>query len=161
MSTQLTSEEKIFIEHAGIVFEQTGLPRMAGRIFGWLLIADPPYQSSDQLSEALMASKGSVSTMTRMLIQLGLVERLGMPGERLAHFQIRQDAWKNLIRHGLEEEIEMFRRLAESGLKSVASRTEHSQQWLQEMQDIYSFLEKEFPLLMSRWERKHDKNKSM
>ena len=48
------ASEQWFVEEAGIVFEQTGLPRMAGRIFGWLLICDPPHQSTDQLAEVRM-----------------------------------------------------------------------------------------------------------
>ena len=44
-------EEQRFVEEVGIVFEQTGLPRMAGRILGWLLISDPPHQSTDQLTQ--------------------------------------------------------------------------------------------------------------
>ena len=43
---ELTDGEKNFIEETGIVFEQTGLTRMSGRMFGWLLISDPPYQSA-------------------------------------------------------------------------------------------------------------------
>ena len=49
----VTDSERSFIEEVGVVFEQTGLPRMSGRLFGWLLIADPPYQSPAQLAESL------------------------------------------------------------------------------------------------------------
>ncbi len=63
-----------------LFFEEMGFPRMAGRILGWLLICDPPEQSAGQLAGVLQASKGSLSTMTRLLIQMGLVERVGLPG---------------------------------------------------------------------------------
>ncbi|TES89068.1 MAG: MarR family transcriptional regulator, partial [Dehalococcoidia bacterium] len=58
MKDNLQAEEKQFAEEVGIVFEQTGIPRMAGRILGWLLISDPPHQSTEQLTKALLASKG-------------------------------------------------------------------------------------------------------
>jgi len=135
MSDQLQEEVKKFVEEVGIVFEQTGLPRMAGRIFGWLLISDPPYQSPSELAEALMASRGSISTMTRLLTQLGLIERFGMPGERHAHFRIGSDAWKHLMGHGLEDEIRMFRQLAKRGLAILANKTHPSRKWLEEMHD--------------------------
>ncbi|MFC1955613.1 hypothetical protein ACFLWZ_03665 [Chloroflexota bacterium] len=35
------------------------------------MICDPPYQSPDELAEALIASKGSISSTTRLLIQMG------------------------------------------------------------------------------------------
>ncbi|MFC1900460.1 GbsR/MarR family transcriptional regulator, partial [Chloroflexota bacterium] len=68
-------EKQLFAEECGLISEQTGLPRMAGRIFGWLIVAEPPYQSVDQIGKALLASKGSISTSTRLLIQHGLISR--------------------------------------------------------------------------------------
>jgi predicted transcriptional regulator len=160
MTDDLRDKEKNFVEEVGIVFEQTGLSRMAGRIFGWLLISDPPYQSSTELAEVLMASKGSISTTTRFLIQLGLVERFVIPGVRHDYFRLRQDALQRTIRHGLEDEIRMFRRLAEQGLELMGSESSVRRQWLGEMHDRYVFLEQEFPALMERWEKRQVKNRA-
>ena len=144
-----------FVEEVGIVFEQTGLPRMAGRIFGWLLLSNPPHQSTEEVTEALMASKGSISSMTRLLMQIGLIERFCLPGVRHNYFRIRADAWHHLIGHGLEDEIKMMRQVAEHGIELMSDKTPLSQKWLEEMRDIYVFLEKELPILMERWEREH------
>ncbi len=153
MSDNLQDEEKNFVEEVGIVFEKTGLPRMAGRVFGWLLISDPPYQSPAELAEALMASKGSISTTARLLIQIGLIERFVIPGVRHDHFRLRTDALKHTMRRGLEDEIKMFRQLAERGLELVGRKASLSRQWLEEMRDSYAFLEQEFPALIERWEK--------
>ncbi|MFC1939501.1 GbsR/MarR family transcriptional regulator [Chloroflexota bacterium] len=155
MNNKSQLEKQQFVEHVGIVFEQTGLPRMAGRIFGQLLISDPPHQSTAQLTEALIASKGSISTSTRLLIRLGLIERLSLPGVRHDYFRLCSDAWQHLIKHGLEDEIKMIRQLAEHGLKLLADNTPLTRKWLGEMCDIYAFLEREFPALLERWEQEH------
>jgi DNA-binding transcriptional regulator GbsR (MarR family) len=126
---------------------------MAGRVFGWLLISDPPYQSSAELAEALMASKGSISTTTRLLIQIGLVERFVRPGERYDHFRLREDALKRTIQHGLEDEIKLFLNIAHKGLGLMKDEASVRRQWLEEMYDRYAYLEKEFPVLMERWQR--------
>ncbi len=151
------SKDKQFAEEVGIVFEQTGMPRMAGRILGWLLISDPPHQSTEQLIKALMASKGSISTMTRLLIQIGLIERLSLPGVRRDYFRLRSDAWQHMIGRGLTEEIKMVRQLAERGLELLGDKTPVTKKWLEEMRDVYTFLEREFPTLLERWERGHQK----
>ena len=83
---QLRFEEKHFIEDFGLLFEESGHPRMAGRILGCLLISDQPYLSSTEISEILQASKGSLSTMTRFLLQMGLIERVGLAGHRRDYF---------------------------------------------------------------------------
>ena len=153
MTGNLRDEEKNFVEEVGVVFEQTGLPRMAGRVFGWLLISDPLYQSSAELAEALMASKGSISTTTRLLIQIGLVERFVRPGERYDHFRLREDALQRTIQHGLEDEIKLFLNISRKGLGLMKDEASVRRQWLEEMYDRYTFLEKEFPVLMERWQR--------
>jgi len=82
-------EEKHFIEDVGLLFEESGHPRMAGRILGCLLISEQPHLSSTEIAEMLQASKGSLSTMTRFLLQMGLIERVGLPGRRRDYFQIK------------------------------------------------------------------------
>ena len=153
-------EEQNYVEEVGIVFEQTGLPRMAGRILGWLLISDPPHQSTVQLTEALMASKGSISTMTRHLMHIGLIDRLSLPGVRHDYFRIRPDAWQHMIRRGLVDEIRMVRQLSERGLELLAYKTPLTRKWLEEMRDVYTFLEREFPALLARWEQERKKSES-
>ena len=151
------TKDKLFAEEVGIVFEQTGMPRMSGRILGWLLISDPPHQSTEQITKALMASKGSISTMTRLLIQIGLIERLSLPGVRHDYFRLRSDAWQHMIGRGLTEEIKMVRQLAERGLELLGDKTPVTKNWLEEMRDVYTFLEHEFPTLLERWEKERQK----
>lgn len=153
MGNNTQAEEKHFVEDVGIAFEQTGLPRTAGRIFGWLLISDPPHQSTGELVEVLMVSRGSISSMTRLLIQMGTIERISLTGIRHGYFHLRPDAWQHMIRHGLEDEIKMFRQLAEHGLELLADKTPLTRKGLEEMRDIYSCLEQKFPALLERWEQ--------
>jgi DNA-binding transcriptional regulator GbsR (MarR family) len=159
MESNLRDEEKNFVEEVGIVFEQTGLPRMAGRVFGWLLISDPPYQSPAELAEVLMASKGSISTTLRLLRQLGLVEQFVIPGERHGHFRLREDALKRTIQRGLEDEIKLFLDIAQKGLGLMQGEAYSRRRWLEEMHDRYTYLEKEFPALMERWQQRRTAGK--
>ena len=72
MPNQLQDKEKQFIEEVGMVFEQTGLPRMAGRVFGRLLICQPAYQSPSELADALI----------RIVSDAGLRQRFSGAGRR-------------------------------------------------------------------------------
>ncbi|MBC8429417.1 MAG: MarR family transcriptional regulator [Dehalococcoidia bacterium] len=147
-------EEKHFVEEFGIVFEQSGMPRMAGRILGWLLLSDPPLQSIDELTEALAASKGSISTMTRLLIRIGLIERLSLPGVRRDYFRIKPGAWHQLIKQSVDQ-LTAVRQLAERGLWLVQGKAPLTRQWLEDMRDMYIFFEREFPALLDRWAKEH------
>ena len=154
MHHNLQFEKKRFIEEVGLLFEQTGLPRMAGRILGWLLIADPPHQTTSDLTEALLASKASISTVTRLLIRIGLIERISLPGERRDYFRIRSGAWHQHFKESLAQTT-ATRQLAERGLELLEGDAHLNRQWLEEMRDMYAFFEREFPALMERWEQEH------
>ncbi len=145
-------EQMHFVEEVGLMFEMVGLPRMSGRIFGWLLISNPPKQSHSELAEVLQASKGSISTMTRLLIQIGLIERVSLPGDRRDYFQIKPNAWAQMTKQRMAQ-ITAFRQLAEKGLHLLQDVSPNLQQRLCEMRDIHAFLERELPLLDQRWEQ--------
>ena len=151
-------EQMHFIEEVGLMFEMVGMPRMSGRIFGWLLISDPAQQSNAALAEVLQASKGSISTMTRFLIQLGLIERVSLPGDRRDYFQIKDHAWSQLTKQRLVQ-IGAFRQLAERGLDLLKQTPAPHQRRLREMRDIHAFWERELPLVDERWEQEQDKQR--
>ena len=153
---QLRFEEKHFIEDVGLLFEESGHPRMAGRIIGCLLISDQPYLSSTELFEILQASKGSLSTMTRFLLQMGLIERVGLPGHRRDYFKIKSGAWTQLVRHAVYE-LSALRKLAERGLELMEGQDSELKQRLEEARDLFSYMEREYPLLIERWEKGHKK----
>jgi DNA-binding transcriptional regulator GbsR (MarR family) len=147
-------EERHFVEDFSLYFEQMGYPRMAGRILGWLLICDPPVQSAGELADVLGASKGSLSTMTRLLIQVGLIERAGLPGRRRDYFRIKPGAWPQLIKVQMQS-MTGLHQMVERGLAMLTiteGRAPESTQRLQEAHDLYAFLERELPALLSRWQ---------
>jgi DNA-binding transcriptional regulator GbsR (MarR family) len=146
-----TREELAFVEQTGILFEEMGVPRMAGRIAGRLLIADPPTQSSAQLMRYLRASKGSISTMTRLLIQLGLLERVGVPGERIDHFRFRPDGWERLTLERVRRTTDI-RGLVERGLELPVASNRDVRDRMQRVRDFYAFVERELPTLLRRFD---------
>ena len=151
-------EERHFVEDFSLYFEQMGYPRMAGRILGWLLICDPPAQSAGELADVLGASKGSLSTMTRLLIQVGLIERAGVPGRRRDYFRIKPGAWPQLIKSQMQSMIGLHQ-MVERGLMMLTiteGRDPESTQRLREAHDLYAFLERELPALLSRWQEERD-----
>ena len=91
--TYSTIEETHFIEDIGLYFERLGLPRMAGRILGVLLISDPPAQSITEIGEKLNASKSSISIMARLLIESGLIEKVPSPIPRRDYFKFKTGGW--------------------------------------------------------------------
>lgn len=151
---QDTTQE--YIEEMGLHFEGMGLPRTAGRILGWLLICDPPEQSMVQLMDTLQVSKSNISTTARMLIQMGLLERVSFPADRKDYFRMRKGLWSQAIQSKMKHLTHM-RLLAEKGLDLMQDASEEQCGRLQEMYDIHEFFEREYPKLLARWERERNK----
>jgi DNA-binding MarR family transcriptional regulator len=84
---RVDSQTAQFIERMGMLTEEDGLPRIAGRIFAYLLVT-PEECSLDDIATALGVSRASVSTDARRLAQMGLVERRGRPGDRRDYYSI-------------------------------------------------------------------------
>lgn len=145
-------QERVFVEDFGVFFEQAGGPRMAGRIVGRLLAADPPEQSSAQLMRYLDTSKASISTMTRYLIQLGLIERVGVPGERIDHFRLRAEAFVRLTEARIRQTSEVLA-ILDRGLELPISRTSPAvRRRLQHAHDFYDYFRREVLTALERYQ---------
>ena len=139
-----------FVEEQGLLWEGSGLPRMTGRILGWLLVCQPAEQTAAQLAEALTASKGSISTSTRLLLQLRLLERVSLPGERSTYFRIAEGAWGRYIM-AEHSRVTLFREGAERGLALLEGRPAEQRARLLEFRDLFAFIEREYPLLLEHY----------
>ena len=147
----MTKAKERYIEEVGMRLEQGGMTRMAGRVLGALLVAEPAEQSADELADTLQASRGSISTATRYLIQLGFIERVSRPGERRDFYRNKPGAWLEMTRRGIEQ-LRVHKELAEQGLALLKSEDPEVRRGLEEMRDFYAFAEQEFPKVFARWD---------
>ena len=147
-----------YLEHWGILLEQLGGTRMMGRVLAWLLICDPPEQTAAAIARGVGASAGSVSTTTRALEQMGMIERLGVPGERSAFFRMRSGTWGRLMRRRMSH-LSRMSELAEEGIRRFAGEDPERALRLREVGSYCDFIEREFPELLRRWEELWDEER--
>jgi DNA-binding transcriptional regulator GbsR (MarR family) len=140
-----------FIEEVGLYFERVGLTRMEGRVIGWLLICDPPYQSMIDLVEVLGASKSSISVALRTLVTLYLIEQVSIPGERRDYYKASSDMWNRAFRARMHQVTEL-RLLAERGIELLTDELPEQKRRLELMRDHNAFMEAEFPKLLDQWD---------
>jgi DNA-binding transcriptional regulator GbsR (MarR family) len=98
-----------FTDRMGLLFEAEGRPRIAGRIFGRLLVSDEP-RSLSQLADELGVSKASASTNARILAGMGLLERVCRPGDRHDYYRAAPD----LFRRTMAERLGRWQRFTEA-----------------------------------------------
>ncbi|REJ76487.1 MAG: transcriptional regulator [Acidobacteria bacterium] len=82
----------------GLFAEEDGLPRIAGRIWGLMMLAEEPLHF-DEIAERLQVSRASVSTNTRRLLDLHILERVTKCGDRRDYWQLNSGpAFDTLVR---------------------------------------------------------------
>lgn len=145
-------EEKHFIEDIGLFFEQMGLPRMAGKILGVLLISDPPAQSITDISMSLNASKSSISIMARLLVERGLIERVASPVPRRDYYRFKPGGWILYLRSWLEL-MSALHQITERGMELIRQKNGTEDERLMEAHDLFSLLEDKFPAFLSTLEK--------
>jgi hypothetical protein len=156
MAETVAEKKRHLAEDFGMLFEGSGVPRMAGRIFGWLMVCDPPHQTAAEIAASVGASKGSVSTMTRLLETFGIVERFTMPGKRLTYYRVKENPWLEMMAAKMRV-ITAFRGVADRGLELLAKDAPEVRKRLEIMRDTYRFFEGEFPKMVERLKRKRQR----
>lgn len=144
-----------FVDDMGAMLAGLGLPSMAGRILAALLVASPPEQSAAQLAERLRASRGSISTMTRMLETPGLIQRVRKPGDRRVYYRMTPDGWFAAMRREADQ-IRSLRALAERGATLMADEPPQVRRGIEDTVDYLRFWERELARVVERWIDAHD-----
>ncbi len=146
---ELSAEEQ-FIESLGLFMENLGFSRIAGRILGFLLcqgVAMP----LDGLAEALRVSRASISTNTRLLIQVRLIEECSMPGDRRSWFRMRPDAFQQRLSFIIMQ-FGALSGLLEQGLAAVPPERAQARRNLTEAVAFHRMLVLELSALNERWQ---------
>jgi DNA-binding transcriptional regulator GbsR (MarR family) len=150
MAKTSLSPEREFIERLGLLIEAEGLPRIAGRIMGFLVVNGGPCHAAD-LAEQLEISHGSVSTNTRLLEQLGVLERTSFPGDRAAYYQLSPDPYASLLGGSLARLQKMRTFLADSR-RDLADSPPDARRRLIAMERFYHLAAKQTEEFLARWQ---------
>ncbi len=151
MSNRLNKGERRFVEDVARLLLPWGVPPVAARLYGYLLLCPRP-ASLDQITDSLGISKSSASVAARLLESYTLARRHREPGTKRALYAVAED-YEAMIRqqnHLLEALARQFD--AGAGIataKGVSAR-------LAEMADFYRVMRDAMEDAIGRWKRLSD-----
>ena len=148
----MTPGESAFVEEMGQFLGSIGMTPMSGRMWGWLLICEPPEQTAGDIATALQASRGAISGTARLLAGAGLIRRTTRPGDRREYFSAPPEALDSMLGSAAAIYRQM-RGIAERGLAATTDRSPTARARLQEFHDVMAFVEEEVPLVIGRFLR--------
>ena len=150
---QEPTREQRFAEDMGRSFDLWSMPRMAGRVWGYLIVSEEPALSAQQLAEGLHASAGSISASTRFLLQERLIERVRLPGERREFFRFEPSSPFTIFRQRIDA-VSLMHRTFELAMPRFEDITTAHER-LDRAHEFYDWLEVELDALMTRWRNDH------
>lgn len=159
--TRPSPGEGEFVERLGLFFETLGTTRTMGRIYGWLLICEPSYQSITEIAAALGLSKASISTVVRQLEQAQMVERFPVLGTREHYYHLVSGGWAQVLRGRLGR-LQAGTDIFSFGLSVIEPDRRNQREQLKEIRDFFQYVEQELGgEMMRRWDeyrakRRHD-----
>jgi DNA-binding transcriptional regulator GbsR (MarR family) len=152
----MQDDRAAFIEGFALKLNESGMQRMAARVFATLLTAPGGGLTAREIAETLGASAGAVSGATSYLTRTGLVERTRTPGERVDRYDIKGTSWAEVM----AVETEMLLSLSswlDKGASAVAGDLEATDR-LEATRDFFAFMADEMPKLVERWQTSHRQN---
>ncbi|MFI6808108.1 GbsR/MarR family transcriptional regulator [Streptomyces luteogriseus] len=141
-------------EKLALTLAEGGMQKTTARVMTALLFSQNETMTATDLCEELQISSGAVSGAVKQLIPLGMIERVPAPGSRRDHYRFREHAWATLMSNQ-NAILAVMGDAAAAGIKaadedSVAGRRLH------EMQDFYTFMQREMADLIDKWREQYD-----
>lgn len=122
-----TDRERLlaWVERLADFLAHDGVPPIAGRCLGWLMVCDPPEQSAAEIAEAIGASRASLTTNLQVLQAMGFVSKHSRPRGRTAYYRVDAGAWEKVVARQIAS-LAAFRDLAGEGMAMLGDTSPRS-----------------------------------
>ncbi|MFS8111207.1 hypothetical protein QD460_05745 [Rhizobium jaguaris] len=141
-------DEQRFVEDVARLLTPWGVPPVAARLYGYLLLCPRPV-TLDQITEDLEISKSSASVAARLLESYTLAHRHSEAGTKRALYAVADD-YEAMIRQQ-NRLLDALAGQLNAGARIAASETASAR--LEEMADFYGVMRGAMEAAMRRWKR--------
>ncbi len=146
MTTGAASE---FVEGFALELNQSGMQRMAARVFAALLVAPENGYTAKEIGDALGVSAAAVSGATAYLTRMGLAVRRRVTGERVDRYNVLGTTWAEVMAAETKT-ITALATLLEEGMGQVDTGSAAHER-LATTRDFFTYMAVEMPKLVDRW----------
>ena len=141
------------IEKFGVYYKKTGHQPMVGRLMAYLMLAEPPHKTFEEIVEFLISSKSAVSNTLNMLMYMGIVDYVKFSGDRKRYFRLNQNAWNTMFEAQIQE-LSNLRGLVQEILNLRSDQYPELNQEISDFNSLLQLYEMEFPDILNQWKQK-------
>ncbi|WP_280436867.1 GbsR/MarR family transcriptional regulator [Nocardia carnea] len=140
-----------FRERFAQIMVESGMPRMAARVFAALMVTDSGRLSAAELAEQLGVGAPAISGAVKYLVQVRLVERGREPGSRRDFCRIHGHTWSHYITRSTPV-LTQVQAGADEGTTLLDPDSPAGRR-LDETSRFFAFLRAEIEQSMTKWRR--------
>lgn len=144
------AEVSRFVERFAQVLVDSGMPRIASRIFVALIATDSGRRTAGELAELLQASPAAISGGVRYLTQVNMITREREPGSRRDHYRVDDDVWYQTITQR-DQLVARWTASLREGAKVLGDDTPAGTR-VAESAAFFEFMQQELREMTARWE---------
>lgn len=141
-----------FVEQFALLLASSGMPRMAARVFAYVLADDAERYSAQELSAGLRVSPAAISGAVRYLVQSGLLGREREPGTRSDTYRVYDDDVWYAITSRRQEALDRSIRFLVDGVELLDEARPGGRR-VRETLEYYRFMRTELSEMMQRWQK--------
>jgi DNA-binding transcriptional regulator GbsR (MarR family) len=141
------------VERFAALMAEAGLPRMAARVYGYLIIGPADGLTAPELAAGLRVSPAAISGAVRTLVQMKLLVREREPGARSDTYRLHGDLWYETYLQRLDQ-LERWDQVLVEAMRVLGP--DHVGASLRETHAFFTFLQEEFPAMLERWHERKD-----
>jgi DNA-binding transcriptional regulator GbsR (MarR family) len=149
----MVREEDLFraVERFGTTLEGAGMPRMASRVFAYVLAEDRDRYTARELAEGLHISPAAVSGAVRYLVDARLLLKERKPGGRGDLYAVTEgDVWSTIMLARLPM-VEGFVAAVEDAMEMLDEGSPGHRR-LAETRDFFAFTVEDMSGVVERWQ---------
>jgi DNA-binding transcriptional regulator GbsR (MarR family) len=138
------------VERFSQTLEMAGMPRMAARVFAYVLAEDSDRYTAAQLAEGLHVSPAAISGAVRFLVDSQLLFREREPGNRSDLYRVYDDdVWRAIMSARIPL-IDRFAVAIDDAVALLEVDTPGARRMV-ETREFFRFIQKEMWEVMDRW----------
>lgn len=142
-----------FVEQFALLLTESGMPRMAARVFAFVLADDAERYTAQELAHGLRVSPAAISGAVRHLVQIGLLGKEREPGARTDTYRVYDDDVWYAITMQRHEALKRSVDFLAEGVE-LLDHARPGGRRVRETLEYYRFMLAELPQSLERWKKR-------
>jgi DNA-binding transcriptional regulator GbsR (MarR family) len=148
--------QQALIKEPGLVYENIVMTRMANRILGYMMVSDKEHISFNEFTEVIYASKSSISSNLKALMEVGYIKMVSLPSDRKTYYKLNNEI-KNTENIGKQMMLfNVMLNLHDHAIQLLVNQNDEQSRWTKKTAHFYRFFAEVLQSLIEGYRKEYE-----